>query len=39
MNAGFADSSVRSLSYEIDVEVFNYLGHRADDQQIDAGAL
>jgi prepilin-type N-terminal cleavage/methylation domain-containing protein len=39
MNAGFADSSVRSLTYEIDLEVFNYLGHRADDQSIDAGAL
>lgn len=39
MNAGFADASVRALNYEIDVEVFNYLGHRADDQLIDEGTL
>jgi prepilin-type N-terminal cleavage/methylation domain-containing protein len=39
MNAGFADASVRGLRYEIDVEVFNFLGHRADDQVINEGSL
>jgi prepilin-type N-terminal cleavage/methylation domain-containing protein len=39
INAGFADASVRTLNYDIDVEIFNYLGHRADDQLIDEGTL
>lgn len=39
MNGGFADASVRTLSYDVDVEVLNYLGHRADDQVIAEGAL
>lgn len=39
MNAGFADASVRTLQYDVDVEVFNYLGHRADDQMVDQGTL
>jgi prepilin-type N-terminal cleavage/methylation domain-containing protein len=39
MNAGFADSSVRTIGYDVDVEVFNFLGHRADEQSIDAGTL
>jgi len=30
--AGFADGSVKMLEYEIDLEVFNSLGHRADGQ-------
>ncbi|BBO35915.1 DUF1559 domain-containing protein [Lacipirellula parvula] len=36
---GFADASVRTIGYGIDVVVFNYLGHRADEQNIDAGNL
>jgi prepilin-type N-terminal cleavage/methylation domain-containing protein len=39
MNAGFADASVRTLQYDIDIEVFNYLGHRSDDQTISEGTL
>lgn len=39
INAGFADASVRTLRYDIDIEIFNYLGHRADEQTIDAGSL
>ena len=39
MNAGFADSSVRTLNYDIDLELFNYLGHRADEQSIGSGTL
>jgi prepilin-type N-terminal cleavage/methylation domain-containing protein len=31
-STGFADGSVRMLDYEIDLEVFNSLGHRADGQ-------
>jgi prepilin-type N-terminal cleavage/methylation domain-containing protein len=29
-SVGFADASVRNLEYEIDLEVFNSLGHRSD---------
>ncbi len=32
MNAGFADASVRTVSYEIDPELFNRLGHRSDEE-------
>jgi len=31
-STGFADGSVRMLEYEIELEVFNSLGHRADGQ-------
>jgi prepilin-type N-terminal cleavage/methylation domain-containing protein len=31
-STGFADGSVRMLDYEIELEVFNSLGHRADGQ-------
>jgi prepilin-type N-terminal cleavage/methylation domain-containing protein len=34
MNAGFADASVRSINYEIDLEIFNRLGHRSDDEDL-----
>jgi prepilin-type N-terminal cleavage/methylation domain-containing protein len=34
MNTGFADASVRHLSYEIDRELFNQLGNRADEETI-----
>ena len=39
INAGFADASVRTLNYDIDIEVFNFLGHRSDGELIDSGAL
>jgi hypothetical protein len=39
MNAGFADASVRTVNYEIDVEVFNYLGHRSDGQTVSTEAV
>jgi len=31
-NVGFADSSVHSIGYDIDLRVFNRLGHRSDGQ-------
>ena len=31
-STGFADGSVRMLDYEIELEVFNSLAHRADGQ-------
>lgn len=34
-NTAFADSSVRPLSFEIDLETFNRLGHRADGDVVD----
>jgi hypothetical protein len=34
-NAGFADASVRTLGYDIDIDIFNCLGHRSDGQTID----
>ena len=36
MQAAFGDSSVRSISYDIDVKVFNSLGNRNDGQVVDA---
>jgi prepilin-type N-terminal cleavage/methylation domain-containing protein len=39
INAGFADASVRSINYDIDIQIFNYLGHRADEEAINASAL
>lgn len=38
-NAAFADGSVRSLSYEIDIPVFNCLGDRMDGQPIPKDVL
>lgn len=38
MNAGFADASVRHLNYGIDLELFNKLGHRADEEPLEAGS-
>jgi type II secretory pathway pseudopilin PulG len=32
-NAGLADASVRSMRYDVDIEVFNRLGHRADEEE------
>ena len=37
MNAGFADASVRHLSYSIDRELFNKLANRSDEEPIEAG--
>jgi hypothetical protein len=34
MNAGFADASVRSISFTIDPETFNRLGHRSDEEEL-----
>jgi prepilin-type processing-associated H-X9-DG protein len=39
MNAGFADGSVHFLSYDLDQELFNNLGHRSDGQTIDMERL
>ncbi len=33
-NTAFADASVRSLSYDIDLETFNRMGHRADGENM-----
>jgi hypothetical protein len=38
-NTAFADSSVRSLSFEIDLETFNRLAHRADGDIVDFDKL
>jgi hypothetical protein len=38
-NIAFADASVRQLSYDIDIETFNRLGHRADGETIDMAGL
>jgi hypothetical protein len=38
-NAGFADASVRSVRFDIDVELLNKLGHRSDGEEMDMGAL
>ncbi len=34
MNAGFADGSVHAISYDIDLEMFNRLGHRSDEEDL-----
>jgi prepilin-type N-terminal cleavage/methylation domain-containing protein len=39
MNAGFADASVRTVKYDIDPELFNYLAHRSDGQTIETEAI
>jgi len=39
INAVFADGSVRSFNYDIDVVVFNALGSRNGDEQIPADAV
>jgi prepilin-type N-terminal cleavage/methylation domain-containing protein len=38
-NTGFADGSVHSLSYDIDMKVFNSLAHRSDGEMIDMSSL
>jgi prepilin-type N-terminal cleavage/methylation domain-containing protein/prepilin-type processing-associated H-X9-DG protein len=39
MNVSLCDGSVRSLSYEIDPEVYRRLGNRKDGQLVDSAAL
>jgi prepilin-type N-terminal cleavage/methylation domain-containing protein len=39
MNVGFADASTRSISYDIDPELFNRLGHRSDEEQLNLESL
>jgi prepilin-type N-terminal cleavage/methylation domain-containing protein/prepilin-type processing-associated H-X9-DG protein len=39
MNAGFGDGSVQFLNFDIDWQLFNRLGHRADGQMVDLSAL
>jgi prepilin-type processing-associated H-X9-DG protein len=39
INSGFADGSVRSINYTVDLEVFNMLGHRSDGGVVDLGAF
>jgi prepilin-type N-terminal cleavage/methylation domain-containing protein/prepilin-type processing-associated H-X9-DG protein len=36
-NAAFADGSVRSISYSINLTLFGYLGNKADGQALDLG--
>jgi prepilin-type N-terminal cleavage/methylation domain-containing protein len=39
MSAGFADSSVKTVKYDVDRELFNRLCHRADDEVVNLEAL
>ncbi len=39
VHASFADGSVRSISYDINREILNYLGHRSDAQPVDPDSL
>ena len=39
VHAAFGDGSVRSISYDVNAETFNLLGHRADDQAVDPNSL
>jgi hypothetical protein len=39
MNSGFADGSVRPIKYDIDLELFNNLAHRADGDVVDTSSL
>jgi prepilin-type processing-associated H-X9-DG protein len=39
MNSGFADGSGRSIKYDIDLELFNNLAHRADGDVVDTSSL
>lgn len=34
MNAGFADASVRTISYDIELELLNRLAHRSDEEDL-----
>ncbi len=39
MNAAFADGAVTFILYDIDLELFNRLGHRRDGETVDLGSL
>ncbi len=39
INAAFADGSVRTINYEIELEVLNRLAHRSDDEPVNLEAL
>jgi prepilin-type N-terminal cleavage/methylation domain-containing protein/prepilin-type processing-associated H-X9-DG protein len=39
MNAVFADGSVHTISYEVNREMFNRLGHRSDGEPLDTDSL
>ena len=39
MNAGFADGSVHSVNFDIELELFNSLAHRSDGEVIDMESL
>jgi len=39
MNTAFADGSVRTITYDVEQELLNRLGHRSDDEGADMGAL
>jgi prepilin-type N-terminal cleavage/methylation domain-containing protein len=39
VHTAFGDGSVRAIAYSVDPEMFNRLGHRADDQVIDPNSL
>ena len=39
INTVFADGSVHTINYDIDPDVFNYLGNRSDGEVIDAAEL
>ena len=39
MNTGFADGSGRLISYDVDRELFNRLGHRSDGEGGEEGAF
>jgi hypothetical protein len=39
MNVGFADASVRSLKYDVDIRMFNSLAHRSDGATVNPEAL
>jgi hypothetical protein len=39
VNSGFADASVRMISYDVELQLFNRLGNRDDDEVVDSGAF
>jgi prepilin-type N-terminal cleavage/methylation domain-containing protein/prepilin-type processing-associated H-X9-DG protein len=39
INTAFADGSVRHINYNVDLELFNRLGHRADDEVVSLESL
>jgi prepilin-type N-terminal cleavage/methylation domain-containing protein len=39
MNSAFADGSIHHINFNVDLELFNKLGHRQDDGTVDLGTL